>query len=108
MPFLLFNFLGPEIIILAFGLFLMATFVLTIWAAIEIATKPFKREKDKVIWLIIVLLLGGIGPIIYYFNRKNLLAATEGNDREYLPPLEDPQARPQVQSRLDNNQDDFV
>jgi hypothetical protein len=88
-------------------LFSLAALVATILAAIEIATKPFKREKDKVIWLILVLLLGGIGPIIYYFNRKSLLANPNDNDREYLPPLEDHQARPQVHSRLDN-QDDYV
>jgi len=81
--------------------------VATVMAAIEIATKPFKNEKDKVLWLIIVLLLGGIGPIIYYTQRKNLLAAPNDNDREYLPPLEDQQARPQVRNRLDN-QDDYV
>ena len=81
--------------------------VATIMAAIEIATKPFKNEKDKVLWLIIVLLLGGIGPIIYYTQRKNLLANPNDDQRDYLPPLEDKQARPQVQSRLDN-QDDYV
>lgn len=93
----------------------LAALVGTIIAAIEIATKPFKNEKDKVLWLIIVLLLGGIGPIIYYFNRNNLLANPSDQDREYLPPLEDRQARPptkygtqaQAQSRLDN-QDDYV
>jgi len=85
----------------------LAALVGTIMAAIEIATKPFKKEKDKVLWLIIVLLLGGIGPIIYYANRSNLLATSEDNDREYLPTLEDRQARPQVQNRSDN-QDDYV
>lgn len=93
--------------LLFFILLSIAALVATIMAAIEIATKPFKREKDKVLWLIIVLLLGGIGPIIYYANRNNLLAQPEDNDREYLPPLEDPRARPQVQSRLEDH-DDYV
>jgi hypothetical protein len=89
-------------------LFSVAALVGTIMAAIEIATKPFKNEKDKVLWLIIVLLLGGIGPIIYYTQRSKLLAEPDNNNqREYLPPLEDRQARPQVQSKLDN-QDDYV
>ncbi|MFT5998279.1 MAG: hypothetical protein ACI81P_000732 [Neolewinella sp.] len=96
-----------ELILLFFILLSLAALVGTIMAAIEIATKPFKRDKDKVIWLIIVLLLGGIGPIIYYFNRSNLLAKPKADDREYLPPLKDRQAGPQVQSRSDN-QDDYV
>jgi hypothetical protein len=52
----------------------MGSLVATIWAAIEIGTKPFVREKDKVLWLIIVLMLGIIGPIIYFTQRRNLLA----------------------------------
>lgn len=68
------NFIGPEIFILLFGLIGLASFVLTIWAAIEIATKPFVKDKDKVLWLIIVLLVGFIGPVIYLTQRKKLLA----------------------------------
>jgi hypothetical protein len=100
-----------EFILLFFILLSVAALVGTIMAVVEIASKPFKNEKDKVLWLIIVLLLGGIGPIIYYANRGNLLAKQGDDDREYLPPLEDRQARPSrntaEQSRLDN-QDDYV
>jgi hypothetical protein len=96
-----------ELILLFFILLSVGALVGTVMAAIEIATKPFKREKDKVIWLIIVLLLGGIGPIIYYFNRTNLLADPNDQNREYLPPLEDRHAQPQVRNRTDN-QDDYV
>lgn len=71
---LLFNFIGPEIIVLFIALLGIASLVLTIVAAIEIATKPFKNEKDKVLWLLLVLLLGIIGPIIYFVKRKELLA----------------------------------
>lgn len=94
-------------IFLLFLLLGVGMFVATIMAVIEIATKPFKNEKDKVIWLIIVLLLGGIGPIIYLAMRKQLLATPEDNNREYLPPLEDRQARPQVQKRVDER-DEYV
>jgi O-antigen/teichoic acid export membrane protein len=107
---LLFNFLGPEIIVLFFGLFAIASLVLTLWAVIEIATKPFRKENDKVLWLIICLLLGGVGPLIYLTQRKKLLANPPGgsahDNREYLPPLDDHLARPQEQSRL--NDEDYV
>ncbi len=85
---LLFNFLGPEMLFIFFALLGIASLVLSIWAAVEIATKPFKREKDRVIWLMIVLLFGLIGPIIYLTKRKELLADPETPPREYLPPLE--------------------
>lgn len=93
-----------------FFLFVIASIVLTIWSVIEIATKPFRKENDKVIWLIICLLLGGIGPLIYLTQRKKLLATPSGgqayDDREYLPPLDDYSARPQEQNRL--NDEDYV
>jgi hypothetical protein len=88
----------------------IASLVVTIWSVVEIATKPFKREKDKVIWLIVCLLLGGIGPLIYLTQRKKLLANhPDGHtfdDREYLPPLDDHLARPQVRRRSDD--EDYV
>ncbi|TXF89687.1 PLDc_N domain-containing protein [Neolewinella aurantiaca] len=97
--------------VMFFFLIAIASIAITIWSVVEIATKPFKKESDKVIWLIVVLLLGGIGPLIYLSQRKNLLANPPGgnqfDDREYLPPLDDHLARPQVQKRYDE-QDDYV
>lgn len=100
-----------------FFLIAIASVVLTIWSVIEIATKPFRKENDKVIWLIICLLLGGIGPLIYLSQRKKLLANPPGghasDDREYLPPLDDHLARPSAtksgQRRVDDmDQDQYV
>jgi len=68
------TFIGPEILVIFFVLIGIGSFVLTIWSVIEIASKQFVNEKDKVLWLIIVLLLGGIGPLIYLTQRKKLLA----------------------------------
>lgn len=101
------------IIILFFFAIAIASIVLTIWSVVEIATKPFRNEKDKVIWLIICLLLGGIGPLIYLTQRKKLLADQPGehtfDDREYLPPLDDHLARPRVQGGSENSdQDQYV
>lgn len=101
------------IIFTLFFLIAIASVVLTIWSVVEIATKPFKKESDKVVWLIVVLLLGGIGPLIYLTQRKKLLANSPGGtnygDRDYLPPLDDHLARPQVRGKLENDdQDQFV
>ena len=100
-----------------FFLFIIASIAVTIWSVVEIATKPFRKENDKVIWLIIVLLLGGIGPLIYLAQRKKLLANHPGgqayDDREYLPPLDDHLARhkpsEQSQKRVDDtDRDQYV
>lgn len=103
------------LIVMFFFLFIIASIVLTIWSVIEIATKPFRKDNDKVIWLIICLLLGGIGPLIYLTQRKKLLANPPGgsayDDREYLPPLDDhlTSRSKQPQRRVDDmDQDQFV
>jgi len=104
---MLFNFIGPEMIIIVFGLLSLASFGLTIWAVVEIASKPFVREKDKVLWLIIVLLVGLVGPIVYLVQRKKLLA-------RYNAPAEDydrfdlNQPRPEPQKKSQSWDDDFV
>lgn len=102
---LIFNVFGPEIVLLFFSLFALASMVLIIWSVIEIATKPFRKDSDKVIWLIICLFFGGVGSLIYLTQRKKLLAKPSDN-RAYLPPLDDDLARPQVQSRF--NDEDYV
>jgi len=93
--------MGPEVLLIFFGLLSIGSFVLTIWAVIDIIQKPFKKKSDKILWAVIVLALSAIGPVIYYFNRKNLYQ-TAGH-REYLPELEDEWAEPQRAARYDES-----
>ena len=53
----------------------LASFAITVWAAVDIATKDFRTSKqsDKPIWLILVLLLAPISGIVYLVKRKDLL-----------------------------------
>jgi len=95
-----------------FALFFLFMFMLaggslalTIWSAIDIVRKPFKKDNDKVLWLIVVLMLGLIGPIIYLVKRKELYAE-ELETREYLPDLEEDWGRAKPQSRYSD--DDYV
>lgn len=74
-------FIGLFFIILS-----IASLALMIWTVVEIARKPFVNDKDKVLWLIIVLLLGGIGSLIYLTQRKKLLA----QESLALPDLNEP------------------
>lgn len=97
--------MGPEVLLIFFGLLSLASFVLTIWAVVDIIQKPFKKKNDKILWAVIVLAIGFIGPIIYLFNRNNLYQDTD--HREYLPELEDEWAEPQKQTGY-NKSDDYV
>lgn len=59
-------------IILFFGLFLVA-FIFWILMLIDAAKRKFPGENDQLIWILIIVLAGIIGAIIYYFviKRKN-------------------------------------
>jgi hypothetical protein len=43
---------------------------LWIWMLIDVAQRKFEVENDKTLWLLIVILGGGIGALIYYFMIK--------------------------------------
>lgn len=78
---LLANFFAPEAALIILMLLSFASIALTIWAVIEIAMKPFRKDSEKVLWLIIVVLLGVIGPILYLIKRKQLLAQYAGAEK---------------------------
>jgi len=58
------------IAIIALGIFLFVFWILMI---IDCATRKFKDNTDKVVWIIVIVFLHIIGAIIYYFviKRKN-------------------------------------
>jgi hypothetical protein len=41
-----------------------------IFMIVDVAKRTFKNESDKVLWILIVVLAGLIGAIIYYFVVK--------------------------------------
>ncbi|MGC9309072.1 MAG: PLDc N-terminal domain-containing protein [Candidatus Nanoarchaeia archaeon] len=41
-----------------------------IFMIVDVAKRKFKQENDKVIWILVVILAGLIGAIIYYFMIK--------------------------------------
>lgn len=45
-----------------------------IWVIIDVAKRDFKKSDDKTLWILIVVLTGFIGAIIYYFLivRQNI------------------------------------
>ena len=44
--------------------------VFWIWMIIDCAKRDFKKDNDKVIWILVIVLLQLIGAIIYYFTIK--------------------------------------
>ncbi len=50
----------------------LAGLVLWIWMIVDCATRQFPphRENEKVIWILVVVLVGWLGALIYYFVVK--------------------------------------
>ena len=48
----------------AFGIF---SFVFWILMIIDVAQRKFEEENEKILWLLIVILTGFVGAMIYYF-----------------------------------------
>ena len=40
---------------------------------VDVANRKFKKEDDKTVWVLIVILAGIVGALVYYFmiKRKN-------------------------------------
>lgn len=66
-PFMFIIFLG--IIIFFVGAILIIMFIFWLWMLIDCVTREMKGS-DKVVWVIVIVLVGIIGAIIYYFVVK--------------------------------------
>jgi hypothetical protein len=63
--------------------FWVVSVVLWIWGIIDVARIPDHQYRvvgtEKVMWVLIVVLIGGIGTIVWYLSkRKDVLAAAYG------------------------------
>ena len=63
----LFFFMLIWLLFLALGFFL---FVVWIIMLVDVIQRKFKKENDKIMWILIVILTGIIGAIIYYYMIK--------------------------------------
>ncbi len=59
---------GMEWILVAFGL---ALFVFWIKMIVEIATSDFQDDSSKIVWLLVTILLGFLGALVYYFAGRS-------------------------------------
>lgn len=53
--------------------------VLFIWALIDVIRREFPNQNDKILWIILILLLGGIGPLLYLLigRKKGTIPAAK-------------------------------
>ncbi|MBU0466842.1 MAG: PLD nuclease N-terminal domain-containing protein [Nanoarchaeota archaeon] len=67
------TFLIFWIIFLIFIIFAIAvlTMIFWIWMIVDCAQRNFKNENDKILWILVIVLAGIIGAIIYYFVVKH-------------------------------------
>jgi len=59
-------FLLPLIILVAVA----AILAFWIWMIVDVAERNFSNDQDKIAWVLIIVLAGLIGAIIYYFVVK--------------------------------------
>jgi len=50
-----------------FGLFALVLFAFWLWMLIDCCTKTFPEENDKIMWVLIIVLVGPIGAAVYFF-----------------------------------------
>ena len=48
----------------------LATMAFWVWMLIDCATKEPSEGNDKVIWILVIVLTGWIGALVYYFARR--------------------------------------
>lgn len=60
-------FAGFGLVVLAAALFL---FVFWLWMLVDCLKRDFKRDIDKVVWIIVLIFLHLLGAIVYYFVVK--------------------------------------
>jgi len=49
----------------------LALWVFWIWMIVDCAKRDFKNDGDKIVWILVLVFLGILGAIIYFFVIKN-------------------------------------
>ena len=61
-----------------FGLIALLGVVFWIWMIIDCAQNVQENTNDKIVWILIVVLLGFLGALIYFFARRPARQRTLG------------------------------
>jgi len=49
----------------------LALWVFWIWMIVDCVKRDFKNDGDKIVWILVLVFLGMLGSIIYFFVIKN-------------------------------------
>jgi uncharacterized membrane protein len=61
---------GPVCFLFAFGLVGLGVFALWLWMLIDAATRAPTAENVRIVWVLIVILLGPLGAILYLIVQR--------------------------------------
>jgi prolipoprotein diacylglyceryltransferase len=81
--------LGPELLVIPFGLLFVGAFVVWIWAlvdAIQVPDDSMYRSGTKLLWVMVIVLTGIIGAIIYFVVGKPVSRAAPPSPPPPPPP----------------------
>lgn len=59
------------VFMLLFGIIGILGFMFWIWMIVDCATRDFRNDMNKVVWILIILFLNVLGAVIYYFSIKS-------------------------------------
>ena len=61
--------LGPVLVLLFILLGLLA-FIFWLWMLVECASKEPSHGNEKIIWMLVIIFLNGLGATLYFFIRR--------------------------------------
>ena len=59
-------------IYLGIGVLVLRGIALLVWAVIDCVRRQFPEESTKLIWILVIVLLGGLGAPIYAFAGRSM------------------------------------
>lgn len=63
---------GPNIFVCLIGIVGLISVVVWVMALVDVIRSNFKNENEKIIWVLVILLGGIIGAVLYYaIGKKN-------------------------------------
>jgi len=63
------SFIGIGILsfFILIGILILGSIILWLWMLIDALKRDFRKDSDKIVWIIVMLLLGVIGSLLYLF-----------------------------------------
>lgn len=63
-------FAGPALLVVLVLALALLNFVLMLWGLIDCLTKEPSEGNDKIVWAIVILVLAGLGGLLYLLIRR--------------------------------------